>query len=144
MDDENTALRAWHRGEPYELQGLDDLCRFFADLAATGRALRRVKIVSEPLSDYQRWSLDVSRRVVSAGEDIRVVNRKHVATLLVPPSDFYLLDGERVLFLHHDGHGGTAMFSITDDTAVVRSCAESFAAVWRAAEPLDIYLGRSG
>ncbi|GGK15312.1 hypothetical protein GCM10010124_04950 [Pilimelia terevasa] len=139
--DENEALRAWQRGEEYQLQGLDSLCQFFGDLAARGRVLQRVKVVSEPLSDYQQWSLNVSRRVARSGEEIRVVNRKVVATLLVPPADFYVLDGTRALFLHHDGNGGTGTFSITDDRSVVLRCIDSFSAVWDAAAPLDSYLG---
>ena len=49
-----------------------------------GRSVRRVRIVSEPLSDYQRWSYSIAYPMVEAGEDIRWVPRRLVSSVALP------------------------------------------------------------
>jgi len=39
-----------------------------------GKSVRRARIVSEPLSDYQRWPYSIAYPMVEAGEDIRWVH----------------------------------------------------------------------
>jgi hypothetical protein len=41
-----------------------------------GKSVRRARVVSEPLSDYQRWPYSIAGPMVAAGEDIRWVPRK--------------------------------------------------------------------
>ena len=48
-------------------------------MAAFGKSVRRARIVSEPLSDYQRWSYSIAHPMVAAGEDIRWVPRRLVS-----------------------------------------------------------------
>ncbi|MEV4383972.1 DUF6879 family protein, partial [Streptosporangium sp. NPDC049644] len=45
--------------------------------------------VSEPLSDYQRWSYSIAHQMVEAGEDIRWVPRRLVSSIPLP-GNFYL------------------------------------------------------
>src|SRR6266542_928549 len=107
---------------------------------AAGRICRRARIVSEPLSEYQRWSLSIAGRFVEAGEDISYVPRPRLATVCLPGSgDFYVFDDELVLFLHYAGSGLNTAFEITEDPQMVRTCREAFETVWELAVPFRDY-----
>src|SRR5690348_3442286 len=53
-----------------------------------GKVFRRARIVSEPISEYQRWVLKDTHLYVEAGEDIRWVPRDRVSTVALPGNDF--------------------------------------------------------
>jgi hypothetical protein len=60
------------------------------------KSVRRARIVSEPLSDYQRWSYSIAYPMVEAGEDIRWVPRRLVSSVALPGNDYYLFDDQLV------------------------------------------------
>jgi hypothetical protein len=100
-----------------------------------GRPVRRARVVSEPLSDYQRWSYSIAAPMVEAGEDIRWVPRRLVSPLALPGNDFYLFDDRLAVFLLYAGNGlGTGMVS-SADPAVLRLCRSAFEAVWELSVP---------
>lgn len=77
-------MAKWAVGEPDDLGWLSDWCATLQAGVKAGRSVRRARIVSEPLSDYQRWSYSIAQPMVDAGEDIRWVPRRLVATTLIP------------------------------------------------------------
>jgi|SRR3954447_2277133 hypothetical protein len=123
-------MAKWAAGEPDDLEWLEGWCSALRQHQAAGRAVRRARVVSEPLSDYQRWSYSVAQPMVDAGEDIRWAPRRVVSSIAFPGNDFYLFDDRLVVFLHYAGNGtGTAKITSTspDD---VRLCRSAFDAVW--------------
>jgi hypothetical protein len=93
--------------------------------------VRRARIVSEPLCDYQLWSHSIADSMVDAGEDIRWVPRRLVSAVALPGNDFYLFDGRQIVFLIYDGNGmGTDKLTSTDP-ADIRLCQSAFDAVWK-------------
>jgi hypothetical protein len=133
-------MATWRRGEPDDLAWLGWWLEMLRDHVAAGRTCRRARIVSEPLSDYQRWTLGHAGVFVDAGEDIRYVPRRQLTDVMLPGSgDFYVFDDELVLFLHYAGNGTNTAFETTDDPATVRTCREAFGAVWDLATPFRDY-----
>jgi phosphate starvation-inducible protein PhoH len=60
-------------------------------------------VLTDPLTDYLRWQLDViTEPAVEAGEDIRVLPAATAATLDLGRSDFYLLDDRQAVVLDFD------------------------------------------
>ena len=116
----------WRSGHAVNLTTFDwlqDWCTTIREHVAAGRTRQRATIVSEPLSDYQRWSQASSRPMVEAGEDIRWVPRRSgVVLVCMPGNDYYLLDDERVVFLHYAGSGLNTAFTTTTDPADVEMC----------------------
>ncbi|GGJ96276.1 hypothetical protein GCM10010123_27810 [Pilimelia anulata] len=82
----------WAAGEPVDPAGLDWWCGIVRELAGAGRALRRVKVVSEPVSRYHRWVHSTQQHIVAAGEPTRWCPRRLLSGLPLPGNDFYLLD----------------------------------------------------
>ncbi|HZX06811.1 DUF6879 family protein [Kribbella sp.] len=132
-------MAKWKRDEPDDFEWLQEWCTALGEHVAAGRTVRRVKIVSEPLSEYQRWVYTVFTPIAAAGEDVRWVPRRQVSELCIPGNDYYLLDDERVVFLHYAGSGMNTAFTTTTDPAVVEMCREAFERVWLLATPHSEY-----
>jgi hypothetical protein len=128
-------LAKWANGEPDDLTWLEDWCDNLRAHVAAGRSLRRARIVSEPLSEYQRWSYSIAHPMVEAGEDIRWVPRQLVSSIGIPGNDFYLLDNRMVIFLIYTGNGLNADFQTSTDPVDVDLCRSAFEAVWKLAIP---------
>jgi hypothetical protein len=75
-------------------------------LTQRGKHVSRVRIVSEPPSDYQRWQLWALPWHTRAGERIRYLARSKAERLKLPLSyDWWLLDSSRVIRLNYDSEG---------------------------------------
>jgi hypothetical protein len=128
-------LAKWQAGEPDDLGWMRDWCRMLKGHTAAGRSVRRARVVSEPLSEYQRWSHSIAHVMVDAGEDIRWVPRRLVSSIGIPGNDYYLLDAELVVFLHYAGNGLSAGFTASRDPADVELCRAAFEEVWKLSTP---------
>ncbi len=137
---ESPHMAKWRRGEPDDFGWLGWWLEMLRGHRAAGRSCRRTRVVSEPLSDYQRWTLSHAELFVDAGEDIRYIPRPRLATVMLPGSgDFYVFDDELVLFLHYSGTGTNTAFATTTDPDIVRTCREAFEAVWDRATAVRDY-----
>jgi hypothetical protein len=132
-------MARWAAGEPDPLDWLDDWCGALREHVRAGRSVRRARIVSEPLSDYQRWSLSIADPMVEAGEDIRWVPRRLVSSVALPGNDFYLLDDRLAVFLLYAGSGMSAGMVSSTDPADMRLCRSAFEAAWALAVPHRAY-----
>ena len=128
-------LRKWEAGE----QGDTAWLQPWFDLVRTGvqggKVFRRARIVSEPISDYQKWVLKDSHLYVEAGEDIRWVPRSRVSTVALPGNDFWLFDDELVIFLIFAANGLVVDRQRTTDSSAVGLCRSAFEAVWQLSIP---------
>ncbi|MEV5337636.1 DUF6879 family protein [Streptomyces sp. NPDC052676] len=106
---------------------------------ARGVAVRRARIVSEPVSDYIRYEHAGTVVNVAAGEDVRWLPRRQASAIALPGNDFWLIDAKLVRWNHFTGSGASAPGEISTDPAAIRLCRDAFAAVWRRAIPHDEY-----
>lgn len=132
-------MAKWAADEPDDLDWLQEWCGTVRRHVQAGRTVQRARIVSEPLSDYQRWSHDIAHRMVDAGEDIRWVPRRLVSSVAMPGNDFYLFDGQLVVFLHYTGAGLSAGLSTLTNSSDVELCRTAFEQVWALAIPHSEY-----
>ncbi|MEU9559860.1 DUF6879 family protein [Streptomyces fumanus] len=108
-------------------------------LVARGVAVRRARIVSEPVSDYIRYEHAGTAANVAAGEQVRWLPRRRASDIALPGNDFWLIDNRLVRWNHFTGDGASAPGEISDDPAAARLCATAFEAVWERAVPHDEY-----
>lgn len=128
-------MAKWAAGEPDDLEWMQDWCTTLRRHREAGRTVRRARVVSEPLSDYQQWSYGVAQPMVDAGEDIRWVPRRLVSGIAFPGNDFYLFDDDLVVFLHYAGDGTATAKTTSTSPADVRLCRSAFDAVWELSVP---------
>ena len=100
-----------------------------------GTTLRRVKVVSEPLSEYQRFAHECSTRALDPRERLRWAPRRLTSGIMMPGNDFFLLDEEVVVFNVLDGADGPAEQQLVTDTEIVKLCREAFESAWAVAIP---------
>jgi hypothetical protein len=102
------------------LAGQSDLAWFQGWLARVrawkqaGQEIARVRMLTDPLTDYLRFELSITPPAVAAGEDIRFMSAALAADLGAPTEDFWLLDDQKVLALRFGEHGVSGAELITD------------------------------
>lgn len=134
------AWQAGHRDDPTDR---DSWWRPWLDVIVRtverGVAVRRARIISEPVSDYIRFEYDITFTNIAAGEEVRWLPRRRATDLVLPGNDFWLLDDRRLLVIHFSGDGDVTGRELIEDSAVVSLCASAFEAVWSRATPHDQY-----
>ncbi len=93
--------------------------------AATSRgvAVRRARIVSEPVTGYIRFGYDLTAaNNVDAGEQVRWLPRRQATGLLVPPVDFWVFDERVVVWNHFAGDGSWVTRERCDDAWLAKQC----------------------
>jgi hypothetical protein len=106
-----------------------------------GVAVRRARIVSEPVTDYIRYEHAGTPVVIHAGEQVRWLPRRQASDIALPGNDCWAFDGETVLFNHFSGDGDWAepKWEVRTEPAVVRLASDAFEAVWERAVPHEKY-----
>ncbi|MGP3958162.1 DUF6879 family protein [Nonomuraea sp. 3N208] len=123
---------AWEAGDP------DGAVLSYADWTATAKAavdrgvsMRRVRVISEPVSTYISFEHAVTPGVnLAAGEEIRWLPRRLASDLLLPGNDVWIFDDRLVQFCYFAGDGAWVANDENESPIVVRQCATAFAAAW--------------
>ncbi|MCD0453238.1 hypothetical protein LO762_29255 [Actinocorallia sp. API 0066] len=100
-----------------------------------GVAVRRLRVVSMPPTDYIRFEHAGTWQTVEAGEDVRWLARESAAHLLVPSNDFWLIDRERIMFNLFDGDGRPNGRFLTEDIDLAKAVGGAFDSLWGLATP---------
>jgi hypothetical protein len=111
-DIERSRFQTWLSGEPLDPVAEAEWWRPWFDLMsrnlAAGKTLRRLRIISEPVTAYIRFEWLDAAQLVRAGEDVRWLPRRMASTLLLPGNDCWIFDRETVAFTHFSGDGHVA------------------------------------
>jgi hypothetical protein len=111
------------------------------DTTARGVAVRRARIVSEPVTDYVRYEYDVTAGFnIASGEDVRWLPRNRAVGLLVPAVDFWIFDESAVVVNHFDGDGGIVKQEQLDDVGLATRYTAAFEQIWERATPHAEYV----
>lgn len=131
---------AWKRGEAVDMEAYySGWTELVSDATSRGIAVRRARIVSEPVSDYIRFEHELTSMNLAAGEEVRWLPRRQASDIALPGNDFWILDGQLVRFGHFSGDGDVLGEEWTEEPAVARLCASAFTTVWERAVPHEDY-----
>jgi hypothetical protein len=143
---ESSRFREWLNGGP---ETFDEVAEWFKDWtdevqAATraGKTIRRLRVVTEPLSDYIRFEHHDTIHNVTSGEDIRWLPRQDLPDGIVFPHgglDHWLLDHKIVVFNHFHPDGRSAGRERVADADIVAQCVQVRDALWPLGIPHDEY-----
>ncbi|MFD7450564.1 DUF6879 family protein [Kitasatospora sp. NPDC059827] len=132
---------AWQQGKRLDPADRESWWRSWLDVVAeaTGRgvSMRRLRVVSEPVTDYIRYEYDVTFPNVAAGEEIRWLPRSLTGDLLLPGLDGWVMDG-RVVILHHftgEGQWAPAKMEVREDAELAARYLAAYEAAWERAIP---------
>jgi hypothetical protein len=99
-----------------------------------GRRIGRVRMLTEPLTDYLRFEISITPPALEAGEDIQFLGQERALELGAPVDDFWMFDDTIVVAMTFDDRGVSGAELITDSDAV-RRYAEWKAVATREAVP---------
>jgi hypothetical protein len=140
---EQDELKIWLQKGPSGLP--DNMWQEWYDLMSehrrAGRSVRRVRVVSEPHSDYTRFGLWISNRNARAGEDIRYLERSKAEELEIPAIDYWLFDSNRldIVLFDDENEGELLGAEETVDPERVKQAKMWLDTAWDAAVPRDVY-----
>lgn len=108
-----------------------------AETTARGVVMRRLRVVSEPLSDYARYEYDLTFTNVAAGEDVRWLPRAKARGLLLPVLDGWVMDEQTVILHHFSGDGQWTLpgMQVCADRVLANQYATAYEAAWERAIP---------
>lgn len=113
------------------------------EMVACGVAMRRARVVSEPITQYVRFEYEISKpHNIGSGEQLRWLPRRRASDIALPGNDFWLIDGKTVVFNHFGGYGGWAGsqdMELRTELEVAEMCSRAFEAVWERGIPHTDY-----
>jgi hypothetical protein len=107
-----------------------------------GREFRRVRIVSLPLSDYNRYALWFAEHTIEAGEDIRYLDRTHAVDL--PDADYWLFDAEKPVKVHYDDADRPVKAEVITEPAAVEELVTNLELAFGRAVPREQFMKSHG
>jgi hypothetical protein len=126
---------AWRAGDRASVEEVIKGNReYIAQLASRGFPYRRVRVVSEPLSEYQRMAVEIA----NPDERLRWLARSKVSAVPLPGNDCLIRD-DLVVFNVGGGDNLTAAIQLSTDPDVVRFCTDSFERAWSLGTPNGEY-----
>ncbi|MGH3793828.1 MAG: DUF6879 family protein [Pseudonocardiaceae bacterium] len=121
----------------------DEWTVMIAANARAGKAVQRVHVVREPLSDYLRFELTWGYEPnVAAGEDVRIIAIAEDDPWPgdLPQRDYWLFDSSKLYDMHYDSDGvWLGAEHVTDPTKIVDACRWRDAAL-HSGTPWSVYV----
>jgi hypothetical protein len=144
---DHSRFRRWIAGESFDPGEEAEWWRPWREMMRrsqdAGRTLRRLRVVSEPVTDYIRFEYLDAAELVKAGEDVRWLPRQRASALLLPGNDLWCFDAETVVFTHFSGDGEVQGYELTTDRPLVAQCVFAFEEAWSVAIPHGEYSPQS-
>lgn len=133
--DEREPWALWREGRP-DHSFMDGWVATIRGITEAGKRFERVRMVTEPPTDYLRWMFAFTHINIEAGEDIRWLeeSRARALEMPMPEHDFYIIDDERVAILHF-GDNGVSGVEVLDDAHTVAEHQRWRDLVWPLAVP---------
>lgn len=130
----------WTAGDHFDpLEWGSGWIDLIADAIARGVEVRRLRIVSEPVTDYIRYEHGVTAMNIAAGEQVRWLPRRSALDLLIPVCDFWVFDRRMTQFNHFAGDGSPLGPENSDSHALADVLAGAFDRAWERAIPHEEY-----
>jgi hypothetical protein len=141
-DSEAGPFARWRHREHDDFIWLEPWLARVRAAVSRGKVIRRVRVVTEPLTEYFRWVHEVTRLNQEAGEDIRWLPRHRLPEDLPLPvngNDFWIFDDRLVTVGHFDSDGRILGSELVTDPDIVAQCASIRDVLWPMATPHSVY-----
>lgn len=124
----------WQAGIPIAFDRHTDWVDMVRGAVDRGVDWRRVRIVSEPVTDFIRYEWETTGIVnVPAGEKVRWLPRKNASDLFLPGNDFWVFDGRLLRWTHFQGDGSWGPHEFMTDPSLIAKVKEAFESAWERA-----------
>lgn len=121
-DQRTETYAQWLRGEPWPDTSDNPWYVSRRAMAASGRRVERVRLVSQPPTEGERYLLARAPLTLAAGEDIRYLWRADAERLGLPSVDVWVFDSRVAALFHYDGPRQLGIELIEDPAQVLAYC----------------------
>ncbi|MFD6549679.1 DUF6879 family protein [Streptomyces sp. NPDC058398] len=142
VPDEDTPFRNWLSGRDSDHSYLAPWIQLVRQCTRRGMTIRRVRVVTEPVTPYIQWEHALTALNAEAGEDIRWLPRHllpQTATFPLDGRDWWLFDDQLLAVGHFDTDGRVLGSQLILDQDAVVACAALRDQLWTAAIPHTAY-----
>ncbi|MDI3422285.1 DUF6879 family protein [Streptomyces luteolus] len=133
---EDTPYARWQKGEPDGYEWLDPWVTLMKRVTGEGKTVRRVRVITEPHSQYVRWEHSLTHLNIEAGEDIRWLPRHRLPEGVAFPvdgNDWWLYDDRLLAVGHFDSEGRVLGSQIIEAPDTVAECVRLRNQLWASA-----------
>ncbi|WP_067532209.1 DUF6879 family protein [Nocardia crassostreae] len=142
---ENEQLQRFLAGEPTSYpEDWQQWDAFVKEVTDAGTSIQRLRVVTEPHTDYTRFLLHHTDRNVAAGEQVRYLPRHQVSDDAYTVDDWWLFDDTVLAFSIFTPEGEWAGGAITEDPVLVSRCVEVRDRLWPLGIEFETYLRAQG
>jgi Family of unknown function (DUF6879) len=139
---EKEQLSQFLAGQQVDLTYMEEWLALIVQLRVAGKRVERVRVVSQPFSDYTRYGLWLCQYNTRAGEDIRYLSRADARTL--PDHDYWLLDSRRLYVVRFTDTDELLGAEPVEDAASVVQHGYWRDAAWHRAIPHEEFVKMTG
>ncbi|MFI5776820.1 DUF6879 family protein [Nocardia sp. NPDC051570] len=137
--EEDEPFRRFLTGEPDDYAWFAGWANVVHAATESGTIIRRVRVVTEPHTDYTRFALAIARLNVAAGEDVRYIPRHTIDPQLLSGDDWWIFDDELVAFSVFTSDGAGAGLATTIDPVIAAHIRSVRDRVWPLGIPYAEY-----
>lgn len=122
---EDTPYARWQRGESDDFSWLDPWKDLMRRTTGEGKTVRRVRVITEPHSQYVQWEHSLTVQNLEVGEDIRWLPRTQLPEGISFPvngNDWWLYDDKLIAVGHFDDEGRVLGSELITDAETVAEC----------------------
>ncbi|MGW2864247.1 DUF6879 family protein [Streptomyces sp. NPDC001205] len=135
---EDTPYARWQRGEPDDFAWLDPWKGLMRRATGEGKTVRRVRVITEPHSQYVRWEHSLTVQNLAVGEDIRWLPRHELpegTTFPLQGNDWWLYDDKLLAVGHFDAEGRVLGSELITEPSIVGECVRLRDLLWGGRHP---------
>lgn len=136
--DEAEPFRLWKEGRP-DNSFMDEWFAITSRWRSEGKIWERVRMVTDPPTEYLQWMFEIADLAVDAGDNIRWLGEADARRLGAPTYDYYLLDDDVFVILEF-GEGGVAGAEVVDNDEAVDGARQWREIAWASATPHAEYM----
>jgi hypothetical protein len=114
--------------------------RLIGEATSRGKTVERVRVVSEPPTDYIRFELRLNAGNAEVGEDIRYLPRQETVGMELPGEDYWLFDSEAAVVLRFDEDDVMTGMELVDAPSTIDRYCMGRVTAWRYAVPYSQYI----
>lgn len=119
VEEENGPFLAWLNGEPDDYQWRTSWLTHVRDVTAKGVSVQRLRVVTEPRTDYVRWEIALDPANIEAGEDVRYLPRNLAKDIQFPDEDCWLFDDDTLVLSLFQPDGRSGGFALANDSSLL-------------------------
>ncbi|MFI6595038.1 DUF6879 family protein [Nonomuraea sp. NPDC050536] len=132
--------RDWERLEELNRRDRAVWMQLIGEATAAGKAVERVRVVSEPPPSYIQFEMLLNAGNAQVGEDIRYLPRQQAAGLDLPALDYWMFDQHTAVVLHFDDDDVLTRMELVDDPTSMAAFRAGQQTAWAAAVTYEEYV----